>query len=87
MEKTDAQKTRLGLFVIIGSILFFSGIYFVGIKCFAAKKIEINDFIKIAAKKISRKHECYFKIRFVVKFGYNTIIHNTQCISRIIFFL
>ena len=32
MEKTDAQKTRLGLFVIIGSILFFSGIYFVGNK-------------------------------------------------------
>ena len=32
MEKSDAQKTRLGLFVIIGSILFFSGIYFVGNK-------------------------------------------------------
>lgn len=32
MEKTDAQKTRLGLFVIIGSIFFFSGIYFVGNK-------------------------------------------------------
>lgn len=32
MEKTDAQKTRLGLFVLIGSVLFFSGIYFVGNK-------------------------------------------------------
>jgi phospholipid/cholesterol/gamma-HCH transport system substrate-binding protein len=32
MEKTDAQKTRLGLFVLIGSTLFFSGIYFVGNK-------------------------------------------------------
>ncbi len=32
MEKTDAQKTRLGLFIIIGSILFFSAIYFIGNK-------------------------------------------------------
>ncbi|NHM04248.1 MlaD family protein [Flavobacterium celericrescens] len=32
MEKTDNQKIRLGLFIIIGSILFFAAIYFIGNK-------------------------------------------------------
>ena len=32
MEKTDAQKIRLGLFIIIGSIFFLTAIYFVGNK-------------------------------------------------------
>jgi len=32
MEKTDAQKIRLGLFVIIGSLFFLAAIYFVGNK-------------------------------------------------------
>lgn len=32
MEKTDAQKIRLGLFVIIGSLFFLTAIYFVGNK-------------------------------------------------------
>ncbi len=32
MEKTDAQKIRLGLFVIIGSLFFLATIYFVGNK-------------------------------------------------------
>lgn len=32
MEKTDTQKIRLGLFIIIGSILFFAAIYFIGNK-------------------------------------------------------
>jgi len=32
MEKTTAQKTQLGIFVIIGSILFILAIYFIGSK-------------------------------------------------------
>lgn len=32
MEKTDVQKIRLGLFVIIGSLFFLAAIYFVGNK-------------------------------------------------------
>ena len=32
MEKTDNQKIRLGLFIIIGSILFFAAIYFTKLK-------------------------------------------------------
>ena len=32
MEKTDRQKIRLGLFIIIGSLFFLGAIYFVGNK-------------------------------------------------------
>ena len=32
MEKTDQQKIRLGLFIIIGSLFFLAAIYFVGNK-------------------------------------------------------
>lgn len=32
MEKTDAQKIRLGLFVIIGSLFFLTAIYLIGNK-------------------------------------------------------
>ena len=54
-----AQEEIYSLAIKLNFLRKSSGIYFVGIKCFAAKKIEINDFIKIAAKKtILESKEC-----------------------------